>query len=90
MSGIHVFPDKDQALAQIVRVLKPGGFFTANFYVRGISRLTDMWVTNFLGRMGWLTPPFYTQEDARRTLSRLFSSGEYRLDVSMMTVRCWK
>lgn len=90
MNGMHVFPDKKAALNEMCRVLKPGGWFLASWYVPGQSWITDLWATQVLERKGWFTPPYATVNEIRQDLSKRFSSGEYRVDGSLMSVRCQK
>ena len=41
MNGLHVFPDKTRAYAEILRVLKPGVELLACFYIAGEQKVAD-------------------------------------------------
>ena len=41
MNGLHVFPDKTKAYAEILRTLKPGGELLACFYIAGEQKVAD-------------------------------------------------
>lgn len=68
MNGLHVFPDKDKAYAEILRTLKPGGELLACFYVAGEQKTADWLAKTVMTRMGWFTPPFDTASDVRQRL----------------------
>lgn len=55
MNGFHVFPDKERAFRETWRVLKNGGTFTACFYIKEKSKITDWLVKNILSKKGWFT-----------------------------------
>jgi len=63
MNGLHVFPDKQRAIAQIHRVTRPGGKLVACAYVKGVKRLADWFVKRFGVRNGYFNPPFFTLDD---------------------------
>jgi ubiquinone/menaquinone biosynthesis C-methylase UbiE len=63
MNGLHVFPDKQHAIAQINRVTRPGGKLVACGYVKGVKRLADWFVKRFGVRNGYFNPPFFTLDD---------------------------
>lgn len=71
MNGFHAFPDKDQALCEIVRVLKHDSIFSGCFYIKGKRLITDLFVQQIFCRKGFFTAPFY---DECECLSKF---GEY-------------
>lgn len=88
MNGIHAFPDKDAAFAQMRRVLRPGGTFMGCTYVRGTCRRTDLLVRHVLARKGWFTPPFDTEESLRERLRALYSDVTVERHGSMASFVC--
>lgn len=75
INGLHVFPDKVQALTETRRVLKSGGIFCGSVYVKGENRRTDLFVEKFCERHGFFSPPYETlsslQEKLREHCSRV-------------------
>ena len=71
MAGFHAFPDQDQALHEIVRVLKHNAIFSGCFYIKGKRLLTDIIVRTVLCAKGWFTAPFYSEQEC------LSKFGEY-------------
>ena len=69
MNGLHVFPDKERAYAEILRTLKPGGELLACFYIAGEQKIADWLARTVMTRMGWFTPPFDTAANVRHRLS---------------------
>jgi SAM-dependent methyltransferase len=63
MNGWHAFADKPGAIAEMKRVLPPGGKLIACGYVQGARRRSDWFVRHFGVRNGYFTPPFFTRED---------------------------
>jgi ubiquinone/menaquinone biosynthesis C-methylase UbiE len=90
MNGFHAFPDKEKAFSETYRVLKKGGSFLACFYVCGQSKITDLWVSSFLSKKGWFTPPFDTTEKLHKRLKDLYQSVDYHLDGSIVWFKCVK
>ena len=72
IDGLHAFPDKEAALQEIQRVLKPGATFTGCLYIRGENRITDLFVLTFCTWRGFFTPPFDTYASLRTHLERYF------------------
>jgi len=66
MNGWHAFADKQGTIAQMRRVLRPGGKLIACGYVRGARRASDWFVRHFAVRNGFFTPPFFTAGDLAR------------------------
>ncbi len=87
MNGFHAFPDKEKAYQQIYRVLKPGGLFTACFYVRGESRRTDWLVQHILAHKGWFTPPFETVRSVQNRLNRSYDMLHFEVRGSLVMVQ---
>jgi len=63
MAGLHAFPDKQTAVAEMRRVLRPDGSLVASCYIKGDSRRTDCFVKHFGVRKGFFSPPFFTMDD---------------------------
>jgi ubiquinone/menaquinone biosynthesis C-methylase UbiE len=72
MSGFHAMAEKDTALLEVGRVLKPGGKFSGCFYVRGKRKLTDLFVSCYHQPKGWFVPPFYFEQDVIQKFSLYF------------------
>jgi SAM-dependent methyltransferase len=63
MNGLHVFADKQSAIAEMRRVTRRGGTLIACGYVEGVRRLSDWFVKHFGMRKGFFTPPFFHVDD---------------------------
>ncbi len=63
MNGLHVFPDKRRAIAEMGRVLRKQGTLAACGYVKGVSKRSDWVVRHFVRRTGCFNPPFFTLDD---------------------------
>ena len=63
MNGWHAFADKHGAIAEMKRVLPPGGKLIACGYVKGARRRSDWFVRHFGVRHGYFTPPFSTEDE---------------------------
>ena len=87
MNGLHVFPDKERAYAEILRTLKPGGELLACFYIAGEQRVADWLASTVMTRMGWFTPPFDTAADVRRRLEPYYDILEFRVEGAMLAFR---
>jgi ubiquinone/menaquinone biosynthesis C-methylase UbiE len=63
LNGLHVFPDKRRAIAEMGRVLRKQGTLVACGYVKGLSKRTDWVVRHFIIRKGFFNPPFFSLDD---------------------------
>ncbi len=63
MNGLHVFADKQRAVAEMRRVVREQGTFVACGYVRGVRRLSDWFVNHFMVRRGFFAAPFFHIDD---------------------------
>lgn len=90
MNGLHVFPNKENAYAEILRTLKPGGQFLACFYVKGEKRTADWLARTVMTRMGWFTPPFDTAYDVRHRLEPYCDLLDFHVEGAMLYFRAQK
>ena len=90
MNGLHVFPDKDKAYAEILRTLKPGGELRACFYVAGEQKTADWLAKTVMTRMGWFTPPFDTASDVRQRLEPHYDILDFHVEGAMLYYRAKK
>jgi len=63
MNGVHAFPDKQRAVAEMGRVIRDQGTLVACFYARGAKRITDWVVKYFAVPRGCFTAPFFHVDD---------------------------
>ncbi len=68
MNGLHVFTDKQGAIAEMRRVLHNDGSLVACSYVKGGRMLSDWFVKHFGARKGCLNPPFLTIDNIGQQL----------------------
>ena len=90
MNGLHVFPDKEKAYAEILRTLKPGGELLACFYIAGEQKVADWLAKTVMTRMGWFTPPFDTAADVRRRLQPYYDIIDFHIEGAMLYFRARK
>ncbi|MBP5688733.1 MAG: class I SAM-dependent methyltransferase [Muribaculaceae bacterium] len=90
VNGLHVFPDKDKAYAEIYRTLKTGGELLACFYVAGEKKTADWLAKTVMTRMGWFTPPFDTTADVRRRLKERYVILDFHVEGAMLYFRARK
>lgn len=68
MNGIDAFPDKDKAMDELVRTLKPHGKIAGSTYVRGERWLTDLVMGRISAMLGYVTRPVYTEDELLEAL----------------------
>ena len=90
MNGLHVFPDKTKAYAEILRTLKSGGELLACFYVAGEKKTADWLAKTVMTRMGWFTPPFDTADDVRHQLKDNYAILDFHVEGAMLYFRAKK
>ena len=90
MNGLHVFPNKDKAYAEILRTLKSGGQLLACFYVKGEKWTADCLAHTIMTRMGWFTPPFDTADDVRQRLEPSCDLLDFHVEGAMLYFRAQK
>ena len=90
MNGLHVFPDKEKAYAEILRTLKPGGELLACFYIAGEQKVADWLAKTVMTRMGWFTPPFDTAADVRSRLQPYYDIIDFHIEGAMLYFRARK
>ena len=90
MNGLHVFPDKERAYAEILRTLKPGGELLACFYIAGEQKVADWLAKTVMTRMGWFTPPFDTAADVRHRLQPYYDIIDFHIEGAMLYFRARK
>lgn len=90
MNGLHVFPNKDKAYAEILRTLKSGGELLACFYIAGEQKIADCLARTVMTRMGWFTPPFDTADDVKRRLEQYYDILDFHVEGAMLYFRVKK
>ena len=63
MAGLHAFPDKQAAVAEMRRVLRPDGSLVASSYVKGDSWRCVWFVKPYAVPKGFFSPPFFTKDE---------------------------
>lgn len=90
MNGFHVFPDKEKAFYEILRVLKPGGHFIGCSYVRNVRRITDKFVDGFFVPKHLFTPPFHSKDDFYGMLIKNYSEVKFNMVGAVACYHCVK
>ncbi len=90
MNGLHVFPDKTKAYAEILRTLKSDGELLACFYIAGEQKVADWLARTVMTRMGWFTPPFDTVESLRQRLEPCYDIVDFHVEGAMVYFRARK
>jgi ubiquinone/menaquinone biosynthesis C-methylase UbiE len=80
MNGLHAFPDKQAAVAQMRRVLRPEGSLVASSYVKGVRRRWDWFVKHVGVRKGFFTSPFFTVGDIGSHLAGFIIKKQENVD----------
>ncbi len=78
MNGFHAFPEKEKALSEITRVVKPGGSLLGCFYIKNERAFTDFFINNIYKKLGSFTPPFYDFDEVKDKWSNYFEFKEFR------------
>jgi ubiquinone/menaquinone biosynthesis C-methylase UbiE len=82
-NAIHLVPDKDAAIANIVRVLRPRGFFATNSsfytgaYAAGSERFYHLWTRRALGWLRQHHPDVRLNKNGKTTAMQWLSPEEY-------------
>ena len=63
MNGLHAFPDKQRATAEMKRVIKKDGTLVASSYVKGDGWFWDLIVKLYGVPKGFFNPPFFTKDN---------------------------
>lgn len=63
MNGIDAFPEKEKALDELVRMLKPNGKLAGSTYVRGERWMTDLVMGKMGAALGYVTGPVFTEDE---------------------------
>jgi ubiquinone/menaquinone biosynthesis C-methylase UbiE len=90
MNGLHAFPDKEKALAEMWRVLKKNGLFLGCFYIKGERKLTDFFIQKLFVPGGVFTPPFLDKTAAENKLKENYRGGKFWQVNSIFCFRCYK
>lgn len=90
MNGFHVFPNKEKAYDNCLRVLKTGGLFYGCFYVKDELINADFLVKHILTPKGWFTPPFETRESLVKRLERDYEIVWFKVDGAIASFECKK
>lgn len=72
MNGVHVFPQKQEAISEIVRVLKNKGQFAGCLYIKNKRLLTDLLVKKIYVKNKAFFPPFYNQNEFENLIRKSF------------------
>lgn len=79
-NGFNVFPDKEEAHSEILRVLKPGGRFVASYYVRGKGSRADWLVGEVLAPKRIFIAPFESEDSLRERLEENYKIETFEFD----------
>ncbi len=90
MNGFHVFPNKENAFMEIVRVLKIGGTFCGCFYIKDENRVTDWFINHIYVPKGYFTAPFQTKGQLQNKLKELYTTVEIYNVQSIVYFKCKK
>lgn len=73
MNGLHVFKNKEKALQELIRVVKPGGLFLWCSYLEWWNNRTDWLVKNVYLKKGFFSLPFYCKSQFENILRKYCS-----------------
>ena len=90
MNGYHAFPNKNKALIEMARVLKPNGQFICCFFIKGVRKCTDKVVKGYYTRRGWFKPPYYTKDEIIQKFGGFFKFLEISNYNSMLVINSQK
>ena len=90
MNGLHVFPNKTKAYAEIHRTLRSGGELLTCFYIAGEQKIADWLARTVMTRMGWFTPPFDTANDVKHRLEPYYDILDFHVEGAMLYFRARK
>ncbi len=79
MNGLPCFPQKEKAIAEILRVLKPGGDLIGCSFIKGERKISNFVIGVIYTKIGYTTPPYHTAAELIGIFERHFES-----------VRTWK
>jgi ubiquinone/menaquinone biosynthesis C-methylase UbiE/uncharacterized protein YbaR (Trm112 family) len=77
MHGYQAFPEKEKALHEIVRIMKPGGTILGCFYIKNKRAISDFFVKYVYQRTGSYTPPYYNLEEIKEIWENYFEFKQY-------------
>lgn len=78
MNGYQCFPQKDESLKEMKRVLKKGGLFVGSAYRKGAYLISDLMVKIY-DKKGIMNPPHETAAELKAHLEQLFRVEKYQL-----------
>lgn len=84
MNGIHCFPNKEGAMAEMARVLKPGGKFIGTFYIEGEQKRPDFFIRHIYNKLKIFCAPHYTRASAKARLEQDFDLSTYEVEGSIL------
>ncbi|BEU88793.1 class I SAM-dependent methyltransferase [Selenomonas sp. TAMA-11512] len=90
INGLHAFPEKEKAFAEMARVLKPGGILCGCCYVKGENWKTDLVARTVFVQGGFFTQPFDTAESLRKRMEALYSEVSLETIEAECVFRCVK
>ena len=90
MNGLHVFPDKNAAFSEILRVLKKGGIFCGCTYIKGECRRTDRFIDKLYVPKGYFNPPFDTKATLLKRLQKMYKTASVNTVISEACFECVK
>ena len=77
MNGYHAFPEKEKALLETARVMKPGSAVLGCFYIKDKRRATDFVINHLYQRLGSFTPPFFSFNEIKEQWGKYFEFKQY-------------